>query len=88
MPPSSVSVLLRYDAGKARDKRVVEVWYQGRRVEIARRVDVLANCFVMRHATTRTIQFPKVAADYEVPEGLSLRELVDPSYGIDDESLF
>ena len=43
-------VLLRYDAGKARDKRVVEVWYEGLRVEIARRVDVLANCFVKRHA--------------------------------------
>jgi putative transposase len=82
-------VLLRYDAGKARDKRVVEVWYQGRRVEIARRVDVLANCFVKRNATTRAIQFPKAAADYELPEGLSLRELVDPSYGVDDdESLF
>jgi transposase InsO family protein len=81
-------VLLRYDAGKARDKRVVEVWHQGRRVEIARRVDVLANCFVKRNANTRAILFPKVSVDYEVPEGLSLRELVDPSYGVDDEGIF
>jgi putative transposase len=81
-------VLLRYDAGKARDKRAVEVWHQGRRVEIARRVDVLANCFVKRNATTRAIQFPKAAPDYEVPEGMSMRELVDPSYGADDESIF
>jgi hypothetical protein len=29
-----------------------------------------------------------IAADYEVPEGLSMRELVDPSYDVDDESLF
>jgi putative transposase len=81
-------VLLRYDAGKPRDKRTVEVWHQGKRVEFARRVDVLANCFVKRNTTTRAIQFPKAAADYEVPEGLSLRELVDPSYDVDDESIF
>jgi transposase InsO family protein len=81
-------VLLRYDAGKARDKRVVEVWHQGRRVEFARRVDVLANCFVKRNSTTRAIQFPKAAQDYEVPEGMSMRELVDPSYDVDDEGIF
>ncbi|MEY4515304.1 MAG: hypothetical protein RLZZ450_7426 [Pseudomonadota bacterium] len=81
-------VILRYDAGRPRDKWVVEVWHQGRRVEIARRVDVLANCFAERNANTRAIQFPKPAVDYEVPEGLSMRELVDPSYDVDDESLF
>jgi putative transposase len=81
-------VLLRYDAGKPRDKRVVEVWHQGRRVEVARRVDVLANCFVKRHNSSRDIQFSKTAADYEVPEGLSLRELVDPSYDLDPDGLF
>jgi hypothetical protein len=56
--------------------------------ELARCVDVLANCFVKRNATTRAIQFPKAATDYEVPEGLPLRELVDPSYDVDDESIF
>ena len=80
-------VLLRYDAGKPRDRRVVEVWHQGRRVEIARRVDVLANCFVKRHNSSRDIQLPKTS-DYVVPEGLSLRELVDPSYDIDVNRLF
>ena len=49
---------------------------------------MLANCFVKRNATTRAIQFPKAAADYEVPEGLSMRELVDPSYDVDDEGIF
>ena len=67
---------------------MVEVWHQGQRVEVARRVDVLANCFVKRNATTRAIQFPKTAADYEPPEGLSMRELVDPSYDVDDEDIF
>jgi transposase InsO family protein len=81
-------VLLRYDAARARDKRVVEVWHQGRRVEIARRVDVLANCFVKRNSNTRAIQFPKAAPGYEVPEGLSMRALVDPSHDLDEDGLF
>jgi putative transposase len=59
-------VLVRYDAGKARDERVVEVWYRGRRAEIERRVDVHDNCFVKRNATTRAIQFQKAAPDYEL----------------------
>lgn len=80
-------VTLRYDAGRARDKRTVEVWHQGRRVEIARRVDVLANCFVKRNATTRAIQFPKADANYQVPEGISMRELVDPSDD-DEDGIF
>ena len=60
---------------KLADKRTVEVWHQGRRIEIARRVDVLANCFVKRNATTRDIEFPKAATN--LPEGLAMRDLVD-----------
>lgn len=83
-------VTLRFDPAKTPDKRSVEVWHQGRRVELARRVDVLANCFVKRSSTTRALQFPKAATNYEVPEGLSLRELVDPARddADDDEGLF
>lgn len=84
-------VLLRFDPAKRPDKRTVEVWHQGRRIEVARRVDVLANCFVKRNPNTKNLQIPTCSADYEVPEGLSLRELVDPSYDVeddDDEGLF
>lgn len=68
-------VTLRFDPAKKPDKRTVEVWHQGRRIEIARRVDVLANCFVKRNATTRDIEFPKASTD--LPEGLPMRDLVD-----------
>jgi putative transposase len=73
-------VTLRFDAGRKPDKRTVEVWHQGRRVEIARRVDVLANCFVRRSGTTKNLEIPKGGA--EPPEGLAMRDLLD------DEDLF
>jgi transposase InsO family protein len=80
-------VTLRYDPAKTPDKRAVEVWHQGKRIEIARRVDVLANCFVKRNHVTRQLQVPR-PDDNELPEGLSLRQLVDPSADLDDEGLF
>lgn len=75
-------VMLRYDPAKKPDKRSVEVWHQGKRVEIARRVDVLANCFVKRNNVTRQLQVSK-PEEHELPEGLSLRQLVDPSAELD-----
>jgi putative transposase len=69
-------VTLRFDPARKPDKRTVEVWHLGRRVEVARRVDVLANCFVKRNATTRDIEIPKNATG-DLPDGLSLRSLVD-----------
>jgi len=80
-------VMLRFDPAKTPQKRTVEVWHQGRRVEVARRVDVLSNCFVKRNASTRDLHIPKTSAD-ELPEGLTLRKLVDPSTDVDDEGLF
>jgi putative transposase len=77
-------VTLRFDPARSPDKRAVEVWHQGRRIELARRVDVLANCFVKRNATTRDIEFPKASAD--LPEGLAMRDLVD--FDGQDEDLF
>jgi hypothetical protein len=79
-------VTLRYDPAKAPDKRTVEVWHQGKRIEIARRVDVLANCFVKRNRNTRELQLPVANGD-DVCEGLTLRELVDPSYDLDKKGL-
>jgi putative transposase len=76
-------VVLRFDPAKKPDKRSVEVWHHGKRIEVAKRVDVLANCFIKRNKTTRELQMPKTSAD-ELPVGLSLRELVDPSYDLDN----
>jgi putative transposase len=78
-------VTLRFDPARKPDKRSVEVWHQGHRIEIARRVDVLANCFVKRNATTRDIEFPKDARA-DLPDGLSMRNLVDSDDH--DEDLF
>lgn len=68
-------VALRYDAARSPDKRSVEIWHQGRRVEIARRVDVLANCFVKRNSATKSLEIPKGGKD-PVPEGITMRALV------------
>jgi putative transposase len=80
-------VTLRYDPAKPPPKRTVEVWHQGKRIEIARRVDVLANCFVKRNNITRQLQVPRPDAN-DMPEGLSLRQLVDASSDRDDKELF
>jgi putative transposase len=73
-------VTLRFDAARKPDKRTVEVWHQGRRVEVARRVDLLANCFVKRSGTTKNLEIPKGGP--EPAEGLAMRDLLD------DEDLF
>jgi hypothetical protein len=77
-------VTLRFDPAKKPDKRAVEVWHQGRRIEVAKRVDVLANCFVKRSSSGGNLEIPKgTAAD--IPEGIPMRDLVD---GDDDGELF
>jgi putative transposase len=77
-------VTLRYDPARKPDKRTVEVWHQGRRIETARRVDILANCFIKRNATTRDLELPKDASA-DLPGGLNMRDLVDDDQ---DEGLF
>lgn len=83
-------VLLRYDAGRPPTKRSVEVWHRGQRVEIARRVDMLANCFVKRNVTTKNIEFhsveatPKPSDAIDEPAGNAMRTLRDPN----EEELF
>jgi len=67
-----------HDPGRRPDKRTVEVWHNQKRVETARRVDMLANCFVKRRNDTREIVMPTTTAA-ELPEGLAMRHLVDDS---------
>jgi putative transposase len=78
-------VTLRFDPARKPDKRSVEVWHQGRRIELARRVDVLANCFVKRNATTRDLELPKETGS-NLPDGMAMRHLVDGDGN--DEDLF
>jgi transposase InsO family protein len=67
------TVTLRFDP--SRPGRPVEVWHQGRKVELARRVDAYANCFVKRdHATKALVPSEAPAAP---PAGLRLRDLDD-----------
>jgi putative transposase len=67
-------VTLRYDPARAPNKRTVEVWYTGKRVEIARRLDALSNCFVRRNKTRDAIEIDGDAS-LDVPEGNAMRDL-------------
>ena len=68
------AVTLRYDPARAPNKRTVEVWYVGKRVEIARRLDALSNCFVRRNKTRDAIEVDGDARA-DVPEGNAMRDL-------------
>jgi transposase InsO family protein len=69
------AVVLRYDPARPADKRTVEVWHQGKRVEIARRLDALSNCYVKRNRTRDAIEVK--GSTESVPLGLSMRELAE-----------
>lgn len=70
------AVTLRYDPARAPHKRAVEVWYAGKRVEVARRLDALSNCFVRRNKTRDSIEIAGEQTS-EIPEGLAMRDLGD-----------
>jgi transposase InsO family protein len=73
-------VVLRYDPARAADKRTVEVWNLGKRIEVARRLDTYSNCFVKRNKTRDTSEARTVDA---VPTGLSMRDLDQAESEID-----
>lgn len=80
------TVVLRFDPSRAPDRRVVEVWHDGKRIEIARRLDALANCYVKRHGVTRALHID--AKPQEVPEGLPMRDLAHERHtDADDDDL-
>lgn len=80
-------VTLRFDPAQKPDRRTLEVWHQGRRVELARRVNVLANCFVKRNNTTKNLEIPK-GSPSALPEGLAMRQLIDTSGDDTDKESF
>jgi hypothetical protein len=77
-------VALRFDPARKPDKRTVEVWHQGRRIETARRVDVLANCFVKRNTSSKTLVIP-AGTGGDTPDGLAMRKLLSGDDDIEKE---
>jgi len=65
------TVALRFDP--SRRGRPVDVYFKGRKIEQAKRVDLYANCFVRRDHTTKALQ-PDKRLDDPLP-GLPLRKL-------------
>jgi hypothetical protein len=65
------TVTLRFDP--SRPGRPVDVYFKGRKIEQARRVDLYANCFVRRDHTTKALH-PDRRLD-DPPAGLPLRDL-------------
>jgi len=66
------NVTLRYDPSAA-PGRAVQVWHEGRRVQLAKVVDAYANCFVRRNRPSRTLTTDAPAET--PPPGLPLRRL-------------
>lgn len=65
------TVLLRFDP--SRPGRPVDVYFKGRKVEQAKKVDLYANCFVKRDHATKALRPDRKLDD--PPAGLSLRNL-------------
>lgn len=65
------TVTLRFDP--SRPGRPVDVYFKGRKIQQAKRVDLYANCFVRRDHTTKAL-FPDRRLD-DPPTGLPLRDL-------------
>jgi hypothetical protein len=66
------TVTLRFDPSRL--GRPVDVYFKGRKIEQAKRVDLYANCFVRRDHSTKALHPDQRLAD--PPAGLSLRNLV------------
>jgi putative transposase len=67
------TVTLRYDPARPREERSLQVWHRGKHVQLARRVDVYANCFVRRDHATKALH-PSSAPATSIPAGLRLRD--------------
>ena len=66
------TVVLRYDPSRPAAQRAVQVWHRGKQIQIARRVDVYANCFVKRDHTTKALH-PSEPAEAP-PPGMRLSD--------------
>jgi hypothetical protein len=64
--------VLRYDPSRPAAQRAVQVWHRGKQIQLARRVDVYANCFVKRDHTTKALH-PSEPAETP-PPGMRLSD--------------
>jgi transposase InsO family protein len=69
------AVTLRYDPS-APAGRPVQVWHESRQIQLAKPVDLYANCFVKRDRPSRMLH-PDTAAPEPAPSALALRRLTD-----------
>ena len=67
-------VTLRYDPS-APTGRAIQVWHEGKAIELAKPVQTYANCFVKRHRPSSTLDVEGPAP--APPPGLTLRALDD-----------
>jgi putative transposase len=67
-------ITLRYDPS-APAGRAIQVWHEGKAIELAKPVQTYANCFVKRHRPSSTLDADGPAP--APPAGLSLRALED-----------
>lgn len=68
-------VTLRYDPS-APAERPIQVYHEGRQIQLAKPVDLYANCFVKRDRPSRTLN-PDTSAPEPAPSALALRGLTD-----------
>ena len=68
-------VTLRYDPAAA-PGHPVQVCHEGRQIQVAKPVDLYANCFVKRNRPARTLT-PDAPPPQPAPSGLKLRDLHD-----------
>ncbi|MCP4901724.1 MAG: transposase [bacterium] len=68
-------VTLRYDPA-APASRPIQVWHDSRQIQLAKPVDLYANCFVKRHRPSSTID-PDTPAPQPAPSTLKLCGLSD-----------
>ncbi len=68
-------VTLRYDPS-APPGRPVQVWHAGKQIQLAKPVDLYANCFVKRHRPSWTLNADSPAPE-PAPSTLTLRGLTD-----------
>jgi len=68
-------VTLRYDPA-AEAGRPIQVWHEAKQIQMAKPVDLYANCFVKRQRPSRTLT-PDTPPPQPTPSGLKLRDLHD-----------
>jgi putative transposase len=68
-------ITLRYDPA-APPSRPIQVWHDSRQIQLAKPVDLYANCFVKRHRPSSTIDSDTPAAE-PAPSTLKLCGLSD-----------